>query len=487
MGNPLSGIEPAELWKWFYEITRIPRESKNEAGIRKYLADWAGKHGCTHTIDEAGNIIIKAPATPGHEKAAPVVLQGHMDMVCEKNSDVTFDFARQPIEAHVDGDFVMAKGTTLGADNGIGIAAAQAAITDPDVVHGPLELLFTVDEETGLTGATKLQGGTLDGRVMLNMDSEEDGTLYVGCAGGGDDHITATVKRVRPPARKAAYRLRVAGLKGGHSGLNIHENRANAVKLVARYLKTAIATIRGKVYVSSIDGGDKHNAIPREASAVFYASNRAGASLRRLAKAMKKDALSEYRTIDPDIEFIIEEAPEPPSDIIHRKDADRIVNMLIGLPHGVDTMSRDIEGLVETSNNVAAVKTDGDEISVLTSTRSSVMPALQNLRDQITAVGRLAGAEVESGGGYPAWQPNMRSKLLKLTKQTYKEQFGSEPEVKAIHAGLECGIIGDKFEGMEMISFGPNIFGAHSPDERVQISTTQNFYKLFKALLARLA
>jgi dipeptidase D len=487
MSNPLAGIEPAELWKYFHEITRIPRESKNEAGIRNYLADWAKKNRCTHTIDEAGNIIIKAPATAGHEKAPTVVLQGHMDMVCEKNADVKFDFAKDPLDVFVEDDFVKARGTTLGSDNGIGIAAAQAAVTDPQVVHGPLELLFTVDEETGLTGATRLQGGTLEGRILLNMDSEEDGTLYVGCAGGGDDHLTLTVKRVKPPARKKAYQLKVVGLKGGHSGLNIIENRGNAVRIASQFLRRAIDTVRGKVYVCSIDGGEKHNAIPREASAVFYASNRAGASLRRLAKAMKKDALAEFKTIDPDIDILIEDTLAEPKDIIHKKDANRLVDLLIGLPHGVDTMSRDIAGLVETSNNLAAVKTEGEKISILTSSRSSVMPALENIRSQIRACGRLAGAEVEEGGGYPAWQPDMKSKLLKLTKQTYREEFGNDPEVKAIHAGLECGIIGDKFEGMEMISFGPNIFGAHSPDERVQISTTQNFYKLFKAVLRKLA
>jgi dipeptidase D len=487
MSNPLSGLEPAELWKHFHEITRIPRESRNEAGIRDYLARWAGSRGCEHVIDETGNIIIRCKATPGHEGAPTVVLQGHMDMVCEKNADVKFDFAKDPIDVQVEGDFVKARGTTLGADNGIGIAAAMAAVTDPSVVHGPLELLFTVDEETGLTGATRLQGGTLAGRILLNMDSEEDGTLYVGCAGGGDNHTTLELRRIRPPARKTAYRVKVSGLKGGHSGLNIIENRANAVRLVARYLRAAMDGVRGKIYVSSIDGGDKHNAIPREASAVFYASNRAGASLKRLAKALRADALTEYRTIDPDIEIAVEPEEKDPGDIIHKKDAARLVDLLLAIPHGVDTMSRDIPGLVETSNNLASVHTEGTKASILTSSRSSVMPALEALRARITAVGHLAGAEVEAMGGYPAWQPDMKSKLLKLTRQVYADEFGKDPHVTAIHAGLECGIIGDKFEGMEMISFGPNLFGAHSPDERVQVSTCVNFYKLMRALLGRLA
>jgi dipeptidase D len=295
------------------------------------------------------------------------------------------------------------------------------------------------------------------------------------------------IRRVEPPARKQCYRVTVSGLKGGHSGLNIHENRANAVKLVARFMKAAIETVRGKVYLSTVHGGDKHNAIPREAWADFYASNRARASLKRLAKNLTRDALTEYRTIDPDIRIEVVDADKPSADIMHKKDAIKAVNLLLAIPHGVESMSRDIAGLVETSNNVASVRCDGGKMVVLTSTRSSVMPALRAHRDQIIAVGSLAGAVVEDHGGYPAWQPDMKSKLLKLTRQVYKEQFDREPEVKAIHAGLECGIIGDKFPGMEMISMGPNIFGAHSPEECVQISTTVNFYKLFSALLSKIS
>jgi dipeptidase D len=487
MANPLAGHEPAELWKWFYEITRIPRESKNESRIRAWLQNWAADHGCQSRVDAAGNIVIQVNASPQCESAPVAVVQGHMDMVCEKNSDVQFDFETDPIDVYVDGDWVKARGTTLGADNGIGIAAGLAAVTDPAIVHGPLELLFTVDEETGLTGAVKLEPDMLQGRILLNCDSEEDGTLYVGCAGGGDNVTTLRVKRTKPPARKHAYRVKVTGLKGGHSGLNIHENRANAVKLLARFLDRAMATIRGKVYPTAVHGGDKHNAIPREAWADFYASNRAAAALRRLAKTLKEDALTEFRTIDPDIDIVIEDAPEEPVDIIHRKDASKLVNLLLAIPHGVEAMSRDIEGLVETSNNLASVKTDGEVVTILTSSRSSVMPALEAHRRQVAAVGELAGAEVEAHGGYPAWQPDMESKLLAMTKQTYADRFGREPHVTAIHAGLECGIIGDKFPGMEMISFGPNITGAHSPDEAVQISTTVNFYKLFAALLEKIS
>ncbi len=487
MTNPLAGQPPAELWKWFHEITCIPRESKNEAGIRDWLQRWAREHGCESTVDQAGNVLIKVKASPGRENAPVVVIQGHMDMVCEKNSDVTFDFARDPIQTWVDGDWLRARGTTLGADNGIGMAAGLAAVTDPEVVHGPLELLFTVDEETGLTGAVKLEPGALTGRILLNCDSEEDGTLYVGCAGGGDNITTLTVRRVPPPARKHAYRVKVFGLKGGHSGLNIHENRANAIKLLTRYLRAAMADVRGKIFIGTISGGDKHNAIPREAWADFYASNRAAASLRKLAKSLAKDALTEYRTIDPDIAIAVDDAPSAPADVIHKKDASRLVDMLMAIPHGVATMSRDIPGLVETSNNLASVRCDQNRVVVLTSSRSSVMPALRAHRDQIAAAGALAGASVEDHGGYPAWQPDMSSKLLRTTKQVYMAEFGKEPHVTAIHAGLECGIIGDKFAGMEMISIGPNIRGAHSPDEAVQISTTVSFYRLFRALLAKLS
>ncbi len=281
--------------------------------------------------------------------------------------------------------------------------------------------------------------------------------------------------------------MKVSGLKGGHSGLTIHENRANALRLMARYLYIATREIRGKIYLVSVRGGDKHNAIPREAEAVFLASARAGASLRRLAKQLVKDALTEFRTIDPDIAIEVSEVKDAPAEVMHRKDAARVIHLLMSLPHGVDTMSRDIKGLVETSTNLASVRTVDGKVEIVTSSRSSVMPALRTLRDRIIAIGTLAGAEVVDHGGYPAWQPDMGSRLLKLAKQTYSEEFGREPHVTAIHAGLECGIIGDKFEGMEMISFGPNLFGVHSPDERVQISTTVTFWKLFKALLRRLS
>ena len=487
MTNPFAGLEPVEMWRWFDEITRIPRESRNEKGIRDWLSRWAVEHGCERSIDATGNIVIRVKASPGREGTPIVVLQGHMDMVCEKNSDVTFDFAKEPIQAYIDGDFVRARGTTLGADNGIGIAASLAAVTDPRIVHGPLELLFTVDEETGLTGATRIEGDALKGRILLNLDSEEDGTIYVGCAGGGDNHTALTVKRVPAPARKAAYRIRVSGLKGGHSGLNIIENRANAIRLVARYLRASLDTIRGKVLLVSVDGGDKHNAIPREASAVIHASTRAGGALRKLAKALRKDALAEYAGVDPDIEITVEDLADRPADAIHKKDGARVVSLLLAIPHGVETMSRDIPGLVETSNNLASIRTQGDKITILTSSRSSVMPALQAIRDRIAAAGHLAGAVVEAHGGYPAWQPNMKSKLLKVAREVYSAEFGKDARVTAIHAGLECGIIGDKFEGMEMISFGPNLMGVHSPEERVQISTTATFYRFFRSLLLKLA
>ena len=482
MSNPLSGIEPAELWKWFYEITRIPRESKNEAGIRKYLADWAGKHGCQHVIDEAGNIIIKAPATPGHEKAAPVVLQGHMDMVCEKNSDVTFDFAKQPIDAHVEGDFVKARGTTLGADNGIGIAAGQAAVTDPNMVHGPLELLFTVDEETGLTGATNLGDGLLQGRRLLNVDSEEEGVLTIGCAGGADSHVYLPLARQAPPAGSEALAIRLFGLKGGHSGIDAHLQRGNAGRLLSRALYAVLP--KQLFRVADLQGGNAHNAIPREATATIVAAKGID-RLQDLLAAQLEMIRDEFRPAEPDMQFSID-AAEAPSQVWTAETTAHGLQLIVALPHGVEGMSYTIKGLVETSANEAVIKEDDGRLSILMSSRSSEASALQALRQRIRAIGSLAGADVVEDEGYPGWKPDVNSHLLGVLKEVHEQVTGKEAEVGAVHAGLECGIIGEKYPGMDMISLGPQIEFPHSPDERVKVDTVGTFYDLLTRTLERL-
>jgi dipeptidase D len=488
MSSPLLDLEPRLLWQHFDGIRQIPRPSKHEEKISRHVEDWASERGFEILKDEAGSMVIQVPATEGHESADTVVLQGHLDMVCEKNADVEHDFMTQGIEVEVDGDWVRAKGTTLGADNGIGLAAAMAIADDPDVVHGPLEILATVDEETGLTGAKMLDPSIVQGRILLNLDTEEDGALYIGCAGGADTDAFLKVSRRRGLLGTVPVKLSVRGLRGGHSGLNIIENRGNAIKLATRVLQAALyADI--DVDLVSIDGGSKHNAIPRECFAVCRLDKGAIDGFRGVAESCAADFREEFEATDPDLEVVVEEIDddEPTRQVFNVHARDRLLRLIDGLPHGVLTMSREVPGLVETSTNLAVVETQDDGLKFVTSHRSSIMPALFAVRRSVTSNFRQAGAKVTYDEPYPGWKPNPDSPILARTVEVYERLFNSKPEVKAIHAGLECGLLLEKVPGMDAVSIGPQIENAHSPDECVQISSTAKFYKHVTALVEDLA
>lgn len=483
--NAIEGLAPATLWNRFYEISQIPRPSKHEERIRLYLRNFAGKNNLEMKEDESGNIVINLPPKPGFENVPTVVLQNHVDMVCEKNKDKNHDFNSDPIELIRDGDWIKADGTTLGADNGIGAAAALAIATDYTFNHGPLQLLFTVDEETGLTGANNLKKGFIDAKYLLNLDTEEDGYFYVGCAGGMDTVGTLKLEYENSKEGYMPYLLSISGLKGGHSGINISDRRANAIRIFALLLE------RLKIYDYSIqflNGGSKRNAIPREAEAVIMINPIDEANIRELINAFSLEIVLEYRDQDPSIKITFEKKNgEKISNVFTKYFSDKIINILLAIPHGVISMSSSIPGLVETSTNLATVVIDNDLIRIGTSQRSSIESAKRNIAASVKSVFDLAGADVKVGDGYPGWQPNLDSQLLKISKKAFKELFGHEPQLKAVHAGLECGILGDKYPGLEMISFGPTIEGAHSPDERVNIHDVEKFYRLLKAIIIEIS
>ncbi len=488
MSSPLDKLEPRLVWKHFDAIRQVPRPSKHEERIAEHVVGWGKSVGLATGRDATGNVLVKVPATPGHEKAPVIVLQGHLDMVPEKNSDVTFDFEKDAIQARVVGDYVYATGTTLGADNGIGVATAMAVAEDPAVVHGPLELLFTVDEETGLTGATQLDPGLLSGRTLINLDTEEDAALYIGCAGGADTHAAFTVTREDALASTVPVRISVRGLRGGHSGVDIHENRGNALKFLVRTL-AAVRRAGIEFGIVSIAGGSKHNAIPREADAVVRVATSSEGALRATVNEAARVLKEEFGEIDPGQRLECATLAELPENrkVFIRFDNERLLDALLACPHGVLAMSRAVPGLVETSNNLAVVTTEGNAVSVVTSSRSSVMPSLAATTEQVGAAFRLGGAEVEHLEGYPGWKPNPNSIVLNRALAVYEREFGDKPAVKAIHAGLECGLIGEKYPGMDMVSMGPQIESPHSPDERVQISTVGRFYRLLSETLKELA
>jgi dipeptidase D len=486
MTTNISSLEPKSLWGHFEELLKVPRPSQHEGQAIAHLKRWAQDRKYSAEMDATGNLVVRVPATKGHEKAHPVILQGHVDMVAEKDKATEFDFLKDPILARVDGDWVVAEHTTLGADNGMGVATAQASADDPAVVHGPLELLFTIDEETALTGASGLDGKLLKGRTLLNLDSEEDGTLFVGCAGGCNTETTLDLERAPLPKGYAAVLVEVGGLKGGHSGLLIHENRGNSIKVLARVLK-ALAE-KHDVLVGTIEGGNKHNAIPREASAIVGIPTNAVGAAQDLAAAIVRMELTERGTIDGELKITVAAAKEAPRAVASPACTRRLVDLLLGLPNGVVTMSRDIPGLVETSTNLGVIHTEGDKVRITSCSRSSVAPALSSLLDQIAATVRLAGGGSSEVGGYPGWQPDMTSGLLRAARDTYRRLRVKEPKVTAIHAGLECGIIGEKLGGkVEMISYGPELQGVHAPGERVNVPSVARFWEFHKALLAALA
>jgi dipeptidase D len=480
----VESFEPRALWRHFDEILAVPRPSKKEGKIRAHVIAKATAAGFEYVVDEPGNVVVRMPGTAGHEDAPTTILQSHLDMVPEKNSDVEFDFETDAIKPVQDGDYLTADGTTLGSDNGIGVAAMLAVMESNDLVHGPLELLFTIDEETGLTGATNLDGRILTGKRLLNMDSEEEGALCVGCAGGADTDLLMAIETAPVPEGSVALSVVLSGLKGGHSGVDIHLQRANAIRLLGRFLTRAARVV--DVRLAAFAGGSAHNAVPREAQAVALVSGANRAAFEAAVNAECDAAKAEFSSVDPGLAVEISDSAVPATAWTAEMTR-RTLQLLDALPHGVLGMSYDIPGLVETSTNLATVKLVGDRLSIGLSTRSSVGSALEALRSRIHSAGSLAGARVEEEDGYPGWKPNMDSELLSVLRTLSEKVYGHAPEVGAIHAGLECGIIGEKCPGMDMISFGPTIEFPHSPDERVKIDSVGRFWKLLVLTLEELA
>ena len=464
-------LKPAGVFRYFEEICQVPRPSKKEGKIIAYLQDFGRKYGLETVTDEAGNILMKKPATPGMENRKTVALQAHMDMVC---NDVQHDFLTDPIETVVEGEWMKAKGTTLGADNGIGIAAALAVLTDETVVHGPLECLFTVDEETGLTGAFALKDGFLHSDILLNLDSEDEGELFIGCAGGVDSVGEFTYGEVAVPEGCFFAKVQVKGLKGGHSGSDIHLGRANANKLLARFLNRVRK--RHAMYLCEIDGGNLRNAIAREAHAVIAFPEADKHAIRAELNVFAAEVEGEYAVSDPDIQFMLE-SEEPRKQAMEPEVARKVLMAIQALPHGVVAMSQDIPDLVETSTNLASVKMKpGNVIRIETSQRSSTTSAKEDIADTVRTVFELAGAVVSHSEGYPGWKPNTHSEILEIATESYRRLFHTEAKVKAIHAGLECGLFLDKYPTLDMLSFGPTLQGVHSPDERMNIPSVERFW-----------
>lgn len=480
----IKDLQPAAVFGIFDEITRVPRPSKKEGKIRQYLLDFAAKHGLAVKTDAVGNVVMSVPATPGHENAPGIIMQAHMDMVCESN-DKSFDFTTQPIPAYVDGEWIKTKGTTLGADNGIGVAASLAILTDKTFEHGPIEALFTMDEETGMTGANNLGEDMITGSMLLNLDSEDDAEIFVGCAGGIDTQAFFTYNRSFAPKDFLYFKINVEGLNGGHSGGDIHLGRANANKLLARFL----FRLSGKheVVISEIDGGNLRNAIPRAAHAVIGVHTSKKESVRVDLNNYIAELENEYAGLEPNLKLTMESV-DTPDFAIDQETSINLVRAIYSAPHGVVSMSRDLEGLVETSTNLASVKMAADNtIVITTSQRSSVESRKLDIAGQVEAHFLLAGARVEHGEGYPGWQPNLESPIMKITRDAYKELYGIEPAIKAIHAGLECGLFLTKYPHLDMVSFGPTLRDVHSPSERMHIPAVERFYGQLKRTLEKVA
>lgn len=473
MSKEILTLEPKIVWDNFYKLTQIPRPSKSEEEIQAFMKKFGEDLGLETILDEAGNIIIKKPATPGMENLKGVILQGHLDMVPQKNADTNHDFEKDPIQAVIDGEWVTAKGTTLGADNGMGVAAAMAVLQSKDIEHGPLEVLFTADEETGMTGAFGLKSGLLDGDILLNMDTEDEGELYVGCAGGIDANITFSYKEVPVPTGMKSYALSVKGLKGGHSGMEIILGRGNSNKLLFRFLKHSVKN--HGLRLASVDGGSLRNAIPRESFANVVVSEDKEEVFKADLREFETVFKSELAAVEPDLKFFAESAPMPES-LIEEEVQNRLINSVYACPNGVMRMSDDMPNLVETSNNLARVYSENGQISVQNLIRSSVDSAKADMEEMISSVFELAGAQITLEGAYPGWKPNMQSPILKTMQKVYNEMYGKIPEIKAIHAGLECGILGSVYPNWDMISFGPTIRYPHSPDEKVNIKSVKKFW-----------
>ena len=480
MGNAMDQLKPERLWYYFSEILKVPRPSKKEEKIASWLMAFANHHRLECLRDECGNILIRKNASSGYEKRKTVILQAHMDMVCEKNAGTVHDFDKDPINPRIEGEWVMASGTTLGADDGIGIAVALAILDAKDIAHGPLEVLFTVDEETGLTGAFGLKPGLLKGHVLINLDSEDEGQVFIGCAGGKDTVASLLLTSEKAPDGHMAYKVSMTGLKGGHSGDDINKGRGNATKLLNRFLWNADKDFG--IRIASFNAGNLRNALAREGFAVVLVPRAHVTAFEKSAEVYYNDLVGELHVTEPDMKFSVVPASST-SEVWTKGLQSAVLNALYACPHGVLSMSREISNFVETSTNLASVKEKDGKIFMTTSQRSSVESSKKDAGDMVASVFILAGAKVEQTAGYPGWKPDPDSELLRLTLKSYKKLFRNEPEVLAIHAGLECGLIGAIYPGMDMVSFGPTIKGAHSPDEKLHIPSVTKFWDLTLEIL----
>ncbi len=473
MNKDFKSLKPQPLWNYFTDICAIPHPSSHEVAIRQYMVDFAKKNGIECFVDEGDNVVMRLPATPGMEDRKGLILQAHLDMVPQKNSDKAFDFEKDAIEAYIDGNWVRANGTTLGADNGMGVAAILAAVTDKDLRHGPLEVLLTATEETGMEGAFGLKPGYLNGDILMNLDSETEGELYVGCAGGMDANIEFTYQEEPAPKDYAAQRVEIRGLKGGHSGIEIVLERGNANKLMNRLLYGVSAKFG--VRLSSIDGGSLRNAIPREAFATVVMPKDKVAEFKKELAAFEETVKTEYKNVEDSISIKAVDVPMP-ATVIDARTERNLLRGVYACPNGVIRMSKSMPGLVQTSTNLARVVSEGGRIKIQCLMRSSSNSEKNDLGEMIRSAFELAGAKVELTASYDGWNPNMESPILKTMLAGYKRLFGTEPEVKGIHAGLECGIISGAYPNLDMISFGPTIQYPHSPDEKVNIASVQRFW-----------
>ncbi len=469
----LSNLEPKKVWQYFEQITKIPRPSKKEEKMVEFLMNFAKENNIEAKRDKVGNVVMRKPATKGMENRKSVVLQAHMDMVCEKNSDVNIDFEKDGITPYVDGEWVKAKGTTLGADDGIGVAAGMAILTDDSIEHGPIECLFTIDEETGLTGAEAVEAGFFESEILLNMDDEDEGEMCIGCAGGIDTVADFSYQKESVPEHHVAYKFIINGLAGGHSGDEIHKGLGNSNKIANRFLQKVTSKYFARL--ADFNGGNKRNAIPREAEVVFTVKADFANDVKKEFVKYKADILKEIKITEPNINLELHDTAMP-AFVIDEETQRNLIMALSACPHGVHAWSAAIKGLVETSTNLASVKFIDDKIQVTTSQRSSLESGKEEINTMVRNVFFLAGAHVESGDGYPGWAPNPDSEILRIVVASYKRLFNKEPRVRAIHAGLECGLFLEKYPNLDMVSFGPTLRGVHSPDEKIEIKTVEMWF-----------
>lgn len=479
-----NGLKPEKVWKYFEEICEIPRISKNEENIRKYLRQFAQNKKLEFSEDNVGNILIVRPSGPGLENRKTVVLQSHMDMVGEKNADYPHDWLKDPVVPYVNGEWVGARGTTLGADDGIGIASQLAILTDPSIKAGKIECLFTVDEESGMTGAINLQPRFFSGRILLNLDSEDEGILFIGCAGGLDTVGTMRFQPRVPGLNMTGLSISLTGLRGGHSGDEIHKGFGNSVKIMNRILWGL--SNRFVIQLAGFNGGNLRNAIPREAFATIAVEKESLASVKNWIDTFYITIRNELGDLEKDIKIVYKET-QVPSKVMDTENQAKLINALACCPHGAIAWSKDMEDLVETSTNLASVCfEENNMIKIVTTQRSSIESSKHNVASMVESCLRLAGADVEHSDGYPGWQPNIKSEILKITRDSYRKLYGREPRIRAIHAGLECGLIYEKYENIDMISFGPTIRGAHTPDEKIEIRTAQMFWDLLVEVIGNI-